>query len=162
MSLRSIPKVLEKKRRRIWVEVLPADEKMDLPAVEFYEGFISPTLNDQIASDYRKKDGSGLDLSGDKIKKFRKDVLLSILFQGFKEGDEPRWRGMSKQNLIRLCPSFMENPELLEDVEDPIDFNQTNVQVVAEEIFDDYFMKSYTAAQDLSTYSKEALQEAKN
>lgn len=153
--LKELPKVLESKRVRRWYTILEADASLDAPAVEVNIAYLDPQRNEQLQSSYKKKKGEpGLDLDGNKGKNFKWDILKDIVAKGFTEGSEQRWRGVTKTNLRRLCPAFMTYPELLEDLpaEDEIPFTTEDLQQVAKEMADEYFLEIYRASEALNDF----------
>ncbi len=161
MFLREIPKVLEGKRARRTVEVLSADPSLDCPAVSFSVGYVDPKRADMITSKYRKKDGR-IDLEGENGVKFKQDVVRDAVLNG--RGSEVRWFGLTANNIRRMCPVYMEHPELLPEVDanQELDLQDEDIVVLAGQMHDDFVLELYLEAQKLSEYAREQISKKKN
>lgn len=161
MFLRDIPKVLESKRARRDVEVLAEDRSLECPAVIFSVGYCDSARSENLISRYRKKDGK-LDVEGSRGVQFKQDIMRDVVLLG--RNSDIRWSGLTLRNLRRLCPAYMEHPELLPDGDETkeLELGDDDLIVLAGQMLDDYVLALYIESQNLSEFAREQINKKKS
>lgn len=154
MFLKEIPKALEAKRARRWIEILPEDASLDCPSVKFNVGYADPKRTESITSRFRKRDGK-LDIDGDNAIKFKQAIFEDTVLKG-RNGDS-RWSGMTIRNIRRMCPVYMEHPELLPETSDTqeLDLSDADMIQLAGQMLEDFILDIFNESQKLGEYARE-------
>lgn len=145
-------KVLEPKRLTRWIEVLEADDGLELPAVKFLTGIINEKKLSGLLKPYEKK--GVVNMSPDEIKKFRKVALIDSVTD---------WSGLVKGNLMRLCEVLASNPDAVRETpSDGAPFDTDDLSFLAENMSSKAFGRWFDEATALDEFAKEQFQTKKN
>lgn len=151
--IREVPGVLEPKRMQRWIEVLSADDELELPKVEFLTGIINEQKIGAFLKPFRKRDKE-IDMNIEQQGKFRKIAL------GDSVSD---WRGVTKENAMRLCEVIAANPELVEGFpKEGAEFNPDDLAFIAEHMNGIFFNGWLDQALRLEEFAKEQMKQRKN
>jgi len=146
-----VPQNLKKEVLRRWVVVLPADEEMKEPALEFEVKVVSDRKLSALAKSIDTKQRRGT--TWEEEVSFRKKFIVEVV---------TGWRGCTVGNAKRLCLVLLENPELIDESAPkdwPFDFD--TLVFFAEHMSGESFNEITRGALDVEAFAREEVFKAK-